>query len=250
MRLITIPLSHYCERARWALDLSDVSYVEDPHLQMFHLRAVGRVSSGHQVPVLVTPDEVLTDSQDILAFADARGAALYPEHYRPESCALELELAGPFGVETRRLGYYQFLKLPRATLLKYNNHSAPWYQRAATWPLYGMLKQRVSAYLDITDETAKTAESEVFRVLDVVAERLSDGRPFLDGDTFTALDLTFASLLAPLISAPQYGIPLPPVPSLPEPLRSLVEALRATPAGQHALRMYSDHRRVTDSRPG
>ena len=30
--LVTIPISHYCEKARWALERAGVPYVERPHL--------------------------------------------------------------------------------------------------------------------------------------------------------------------------------------------------------------------------
>ena len=36
MRLITIPMSHYCEKARWGLAHAGVEYVEEAHLQVFH----------------------------------------------------------------------------------------------------------------------------------------------------------------------------------------------------------------------
>ena len=44
--LITIPISHFCEKARWALDRSGLSYVERPHLQVFHWAAVRRAGGG------------------------------------------------------------------------------------------------------------------------------------------------------------------------------------------------------------
>ena len=37
VRLITIPISHYCERARWALQRAGVDFIEEQHLQMLHL---------------------------------------------------------------------------------------------------------------------------------------------------------------------------------------------------------------------
>ena len=40
--LITIPISHYCEKARWALDRAGVDYEEHPHLQLIHRIAVRR----------------------------------------------------------------------------------------------------------------------------------------------------------------------------------------------------------------
>ena len=39
-----------------------------------------------------------------------------------------------------------------------------------------------------------------------MAEMLADGRPFLLGDRFTAADLTFAALAAPVVLPPRYGV--------------------------------------------
>ena len=36
LRLITIPISHFCEKARWALELAGLPYREEPHLQVIH----------------------------------------------------------------------------------------------------------------------------------------------------------------------------------------------------------------------
>src|SRR4051812_44721934 len=57
--LITIPISHYCEKARWALDRAGLDYVERPHLQVFHWAAVRRAGGGKTAPVLVRGDRVL-----------------------------------------------------------------------------------------------------------------------------------------------------------------------------------------------
>ena len=35
-RLITIPISHYCEKARWALDRAGLAYREERHVQGVH----------------------------------------------------------------------------------------------------------------------------------------------------------------------------------------------------------------------
>ena len=35
-RLITIPISHYCEKARWALDRAGIGYREERHVQIVH----------------------------------------------------------------------------------------------------------------------------------------------------------------------------------------------------------------------
>ena len=35
--LLTFPSSHYCEKARWALDYAGANYVEEPHFPAFHM---------------------------------------------------------------------------------------------------------------------------------------------------------------------------------------------------------------------
>ena len=57
-RLITIPFSHYCEKARWALDRAGVSYVEEPHLPGLHMGPM-RKAGGKTVPVLILADRAL-----------------------------------------------------------------------------------------------------------------------------------------------------------------------------------------------
>jgi hypothetical protein len=44
----------------------------------------------------------------------------------------------------------------------------------------------IDRYLDITPATAAYSEAQVRMTFDAVAKRLSDGRPYLCGDRFTA----------------------------------------------------------------
>ena len=64
--LITIPISHYCEKARWALDRTGVKYEEKAHLQVIHWVPVARAGGGKTAPVLVWGDRVFADSADIV----------------------------------------------------------------------------------------------------------------------------------------------------------------------------------------
>ena len=69
-RLITIPISHYCEKARWALDRAGIAYREERHVQLIHRVASRRAGGGGTVPVLVAGEGVFAQSADILAYAD------------------------------------------------------------------------------------------------------------------------------------------------------------------------------------
>ena len=68
VRLITIPISHYCEKVRWALDLLKIPYIEERHVPAFHLLAT-RKYGGSSVPILVAKSGNFTDSTDILGSA-------------------------------------------------------------------------------------------------------------------------------------------------------------------------------------
>src|SRR5262245_42990107 len=79
-RLITIPFSHYCEKARWALDRLGITYREAPHPPLFHWVATAPLRR-RTVPILVSRAGVFADSTDILQYLDAfapDGARLYP----------------------------------------------------------------------------------------------------------------------------------------------------------------------------
>ena len=48
--LITIPLSHYCEKARWALDRVALPYREEPHAPLLHRLATKRLRPCYRYP--------------------------------------------------------------------------------------------------------------------------------------------------------------------------------------------------------
>lgn len=79
--LVTIPVSHYCEKARWALERAGLDYTERRHIQLVHIAAVKRAGGGRTAPVLKTPQGVFGDSTAILRYADEHGPPqlrLYP----------------------------------------------------------------------------------------------------------------------------------------------------------------------------
>ncbi|MEO0685263.1 MAG: glutathione S-transferase N-terminal domain-containing protein, partial [Cyanobacteria bacterium J06649_11] len=62
-------ISHYCEKARWAMDYLEIDYLEEDHAPPFHKQYTSQ-HGGSSVPVLVTEKEAFTDSKDILHYLD------------------------------------------------------------------------------------------------------------------------------------------------------------------------------------
>src|SRR6476661_1994049 len=108
-RLITIPFSHYCEKARWALELSGVPYDEEGHLPVFHYAATIRAGAKRTVPALIHDGKVIPDSTPIIAYADEhRPGVLLPTDpaLRDEALALEDAFDRQLGPATRRWMYF------------------------------------------------------------------------------------------------------------------------------------------------
>jgi glutathione S-transferase len=236
--LITIPISHYCEKARWALERAQIPYREEPHLQAIHWVHVWRAGRGRTAPVLVTEDRALTESSDILRWVDARSdLRLYPDGAAELEARFDAEL-GPHG---RRWMYHRIFD--RADLVReYGVTGVPRWERAVLPPFLPVVRRLINGYLDVDDATAAESRQRVRAVFDEVGERLADGRRYLVGDSFTAADLTFAALAASVLVPSRYGVPLPPLEALPEPFAGEVRGLRAHPAGAFALRLYDQER--------
>jgi glutathione S-transferase len=244
--LVTIPISHYCEKARWALDRAGVDYTERAHVQFVHRFAARRAGGGTTVPVLICDAGVLADSSDILLYADAHAPAdrrLYPDDAaaRAEIRQLEREFDDRLGPHGRRWMYH-LLRRRSDLASRYGTAGVPTFERVMLPVLYPAVYAWIDRHLEITPATADFSLDEVRAVFAAVAERLADGRRYLCGDTFTAADLTFAALSAPVIMPPGYGVPLPPPEEIPPAAAEVVHELRAHPAGRHALAMFRAHR--------
>lgn len=245
--LVTIPISHFCEKARWALERCGVPYRERAHLQVFHRFAVRRAGGGTTAPVLTWDGRVLAESSDILEAASAQappGAKLYPDDpgAGKEVRAMERDFDERLGPEGRRWMYFE-LRGRGDIARDYGCTGIPAWQRRSLPLVYPVAVRIVDRVLDVRPETAARAEAAVEATFDEVAGRLADGRPHLCGEMFTAADLTFAALSAAVLMPPEYGVPLPPPDVLPAAMAAKVDEFRAHPAGAYALRMFREERR-------
>ncbi len=246
LRLITIPISHYCEKARWGLDRVGLRYREEPHVQGIHRLAARRAGGGGTVPVLVTPEGAIGESREILAWIDERTPEehrLFPSDHaaRAEVDSLCSRLDEQLGPQGRRLMYVHLMK-QRELVMYFNNQGVPpWEDRLLRygWPL---MRRFVGRALGIVPGIEHEDEPAVFRELDFVAGILADGRPYLCGERFSAADLTFAALAAAIVIPPIYGVALPQPDALDIGTAALVERVREHPAGRYALTLFAEHR--------
>ena len=243
---MTIPISHFCEKARWALDRAGVPYTEKRHIQLVHGVAAKRAGGGVTAPVLRAPEGVFHQSAAIVRYADAflpEERRLYPADpaLAADVEALEQRFDLVLGPEGRRWLYHEVFKDAR--------HFAPWnltgvprWERRIFPFVLAPAKVFINRYLKISEATVANAVRQVDEEFDAVAERLSDGRSHLAGDRFSAADLAFAALAAPCVVPPVYGTPLPQPGDMPPAMAAQIEHWRAHPAGRFALRMFREER--------
>jgi glutathione S-transferase len=242
--LVTFPLSHFCEKARWALDHASLSYTEAGYAPAVHKIAVE--SHGSKTVPLLVGEQTLRQSTDILRFADRAGPRerrIYPAERaaRHEIEQVVARLDVTLGIQARLWWYSWLLPDPRR-LYEWTSRGLSPQQRLLLRILSPRIAILIAKNLDITERTREEARERIDEELGMVSATLADGRRYLGGDRFGAADLTFAALAGLLVCAPRYGgarLTLPPLPAEIEPQ---ILAWRATPAGQLALRLYREHR--------
>ncbi len=245
-RLISIPPSHYCEKARWALELAELPYHEERHPPLFHRRAVKKAGGVSSTPVLVADDHVMPDSTDILIFIHQHPSSAWRPYLADsrllaEAEELEEHFDTRLGPHTRRLAYFYLLQYPdlflRSVLEGVGGVESRMF-RTFRRPISWLMRKG----MNITPSSAERSLNYVREAFAGVDERLSDGRQYLVGGALSAADVTFASLAAPVLLPRNYGSDLPALDEVPDELLGLIEEFRSSVAGEFALRLYRDHR--------
>ena len=247
LRLLTIPISHYCEKARWALDragsntrrslTSRASTGSSPGGPAARGRCRcwwrTRASTANPRTSCATPTAGLGDER------------LFPAEHRSREEVIGVcrRLDAGLGPDARRLIYAHML--PRAQeMLPVNNQGVPaWEDRLPRrWPLVKRWGRASWASARRRSATTNRASASSTRW------RAARGRAaHLCGDRFSAADLTFAAW-RPRDRAAGVRLPLPQPEELPDPIAADVLGFREHPAGAFALRLFRTQRRRARAR--
>jgi glutathione S-transferase len=226
LTLYQFPISHYCEKIRWALDYKGLDYKIVNLLPGSHVKTIQKMAPRTEVPVLEHDGRFVQNSSDIITYLDEHfpDPPLTPASPELQAQALEWESYADeqIGPQIRLFCYYYFLDRPDI-LLPMLTLGQPWYKRLLFRLIYPKVRTVIRRFLHINQRTAATSLVKLTGAID----RLHGYRqqhPFLAGDNFSRADLAAAALLAPLCRPDKYGLEWPAV--FPGEMAASVDALR------------------------
>ena len=207
-----IDVSHYSEKARWALAWKGVEHRRRSPVPGVHMAVALWLTRGSQAtfPILTLNGRNIGDSSAIVAALEERDPEppLYPSDPEQRRRALELEdfFDEELGPHVRQLAWYE-LGNDRESFIALMEHTAP----GPLTRMPGATAAYARAYTSLrfragSAEAAERGRAKILAALDRLEAELGDG-DYLVGESFTVADLTAASLFYPLVT-PEEG-PLP-----------------------------------------
>jgi glutathione S-transferase len=243
-----LEISHYSEKARWALDHKEVPHRRRSPLPGMHIALALWLTRGEEkvFPILQLDGRTIGDSTAVIAALEERypDPPLYPADPAQRRRALELEdfFDEELGPHTRLLPFYELINEPELF--------AEVASQAVPGPL-GKAKRFIGAYARAyasvrfganSETAAQTAREKIAAAMDRLdAELAANGGEYLVGDGFSVADLAAASLFYPLVQ-PQ-GAPLPPETPTPPAFERFREGFRDRPGFAWVEETYRRHRR-------
>ena len=240
-----LPISHYSEKARWALEYKSVEHDRKAPPGGAHMAIALALTRGrhHTFPVLRWNGTTTGDSTAIIAELERRvpEPALYPHDPEERDRALALEdwFDENLGAHARLLGWHELTQAPELMQdLTMRMLPAPMRRfprlAAAGAKTFVNLRFRVADPL-----RADAARAAVLAAFDRLEAELG-GREYLVGDRFTVADLTAAALFYPVVLPPE-GPRFVDQP--PAPLARFREAVSGRTGFRWVEEMFRRHRR-------
>ena len=229
-RLIILPPSHYCERARWGLDHTGVAYTEERWAVGCHVPLAKRIAPATTLPILVADSEVIQGSGRILDWAGVPGG----------NVELEERFDCHIGLLVRQYIYAATLSENASGVREALLDGVSTAQARLARLMWPVTRRLMIAGMNARPALVGQIEGQLGAELDWFDRRL-DGRRHLVGDRLGRADITAASLLGPLArpaACPHYGRIV-----LPARVEETLARWRRRPSLAWTERLYAEHRR-------
>jgi glutathione S-transferase len=243
-----IEVSHYNEKARWALDYKSIAHELRVPMPGFHGASALALTRGRhrRLPIIELDGKRIGDSTAIIAALEAYQPEppLYPADSAQRARALELEdfFDERLAPQVRRLVWQHTLPDTDAVVDALFADRAPGRARflRATAPLARPVVRRDYG---VSAASAEVAHGEILAAMDRLEAEIQPSG-YLVGARFSVADLTAAALFTPLLAPPHR--PFLPA-SFPAAIQPFRDELTARPGGAWVHQLYERHRRPAAS---
>ncbi len=220
IKLYQFPISHYCEKVRWALEYKKITYKTINLVAGSHLIKTKSLGMESTLPIIVHDNNTIQGSAEIITYLDQH----FPENLltpsdpasRKEVLFWESYADREIGPQVRLLCYHTLLD-HRDIVVPMMAKNGPWHGKLLLKIAFPKIADAMRKMMNINDVSADQARVNLSTCLDKLSEALDDGT-FIVGDRFSRADLSIAALLAPLTNPKRYGEDWPD--TIPEPLAS------------------------------
>lgn len=242
--LYVFAISHYCEKARWALDHYGVAYRLKHMMPGMNRRIAKKLGADSgSLPFLEIENGVVAGSAAIINWGEQHRGADRPSlngENPSEVTAIEKRLDDVTGVHIRRYYYSDALFSDPASVRPIFSRDLPLMQKAAVTLGWSKIVPMMIKGMDLGEAQGLRSYDKLAAELEWLDGLIADGRPYLTGGTFTRADLTAASLLAPLVNPAKH--PTYAALSLPKRLAETIKGWQDRPVLQWVSAVYDRHR--------
>lgn len=243
--LYVFAISHFCEKARWALDYLGIDYAlkfTPPGVHQLLAKKLGVPRTS--LPIIVVDGKAIQGSAAIIDWAESVATSgsirLSTDNAREEGRQIEKRLDKLAGVHVRRYYYSEALVEYPQTVRPLFTHGLTKREKLVVWAAWGAMRKMMIKGMDLGPEQGQDSRHIVDEELAWLDAILADGRDYLVGSEFSRADLTAASLLAPLVLPREH--PVYADMKLPPRMAGDLADWENRPTINWIRKMYSDYR--------
>jgi len=204
--LYLFTISHYCEKARWALDYLGFDVDVRALAPGTHIKVAKRLGLKYgSVPYMQFNEEVIQGSSAIIDWAEKNtqsGRTLGSSNEQVR--AIERRLDEKLGVHIRRWFYSEaVIKCPELVKPIFM-HDISFLEKIKLQMRWPVIRKMMTKRMDLGPEEGLESFKIVNQEIDWLEGLIVDEDSYLIGDRLSRADITAASLLAPLVQPEQY----------------------------------------------
>jgi len=221
IKLYQFPVSHYCEKIRWALDYKKLPFQKVNLIPGTHVARIQALASKSEVPVIDDNGRIVQGSDAIIDYLDEK----YPERpLTPVDPVLadqarqweeRFDKIGGTGVRT--FVYHYLLPQPSIIVPLLTVKQSP-VVKLMFYLGYRKLSKTMRKWMDINQISAHKAMNDMDKLLSELRQSYMNSR-YLVGNEFSRADLTACALFAPLFQPSGYGLKWPDFSTAPPEMK-------------------------------